>query len=59
YSNIITPTALNHAMMEASLLEEARKLYGKAEERAMIGRLEETVRAFDPCISCSVHIVRL
>ena len=59
YSNIITPTALNHAMMEASLLEEARKLYGKAEERAMIGRLEETVRAFDPCISCSVHLVKL
>ncbi|MCD6373089.1 MAG: Ni/Fe hydrogenase subunit alpha, partial [Thermococcus sp.] len=28
YSNIITPTALNHAMMEVSLLEEARKLYG-------------------------------
>ena len=59
YSNIITPTALNHAMMEASLLKEARNLYGKADERAMIGRLEETVRAFDPCISCSVHIVRL
>jgi len=46
-------------MMEASLLKEARNLYGKADERAMIGRLEETVRAFDPCISCSVHIVRL
>ena len=59
YSNIITPTALNHAMMEVSLLEEARKLYGEAEERAMVQRLEETVRAFDPCISCSVHIVRL
>lgn len=59
YSNIITPTALNHAMMEVSLLEEARRLYGEADDRAMVQRLEETVRAFDPCISCSVHIVRL
>ncbi|MCD6523590.1 MAG: Ni/Fe hydrogenase subunit alpha, partial [Thermococcus sp.] len=59
YSNIITPTALNHAMMEVSLLEEARKLYGEVDEQAMIHCLEETVRAFDPCISCSVHLVKL
>ncbi|ASJ02790.1 hydrogenase [Thermococcus profundus] len=59
HSNIITPTALNHAMIEESLLKEARVLYGEADEEEMIGRLEETVRAFDPCISCSVHIVKL
>lgn len=46
-------------MMEASLLEEARKLYGEVDEQAMMHRLEETIRAFDPCISCSVHLVRL
>ncbi|NJE05921.1 Ni/Fe hydrogenase subunit alpha [Thermococcus sp. M36] len=59
YSNIITPTALNHAMIEASLLREAKALYGETDEREMVQRLEETVRAFDPCISCSVHIVKL
>ncbi|ASJ08563.1 hydrogenase [Thermococcus siculi] len=59
YSNIITPTALNHAMIEASLLREAKALYGEADEGDMIQRLEETVRAFDPCISCSVHLVKL
>jgi sulfhydrogenase subunit alpha len=58
YSNVITPTAMNHAMIEASLLEEAKKLYGEADEREVVQRLEETVRAFDPCISCSVHVVR-
>ena len=58
YSNIITPTAFNHAMMEVSLFEEAQKLYGEAGEGEMLQRLEETVRAFDPCISCSVHFVR-
>ncbi len=59
YSNIITPTAMNHAMMETSLLEEAKALYAEADEREMVQRLEETVRAFDPCISCSVHVVKL
>lgn len=59
YSNIITPTAMNHAMMEASLLKEARALYGEVDEGEMVQMLEETVRAFDPCISCSVHIVKL
>ncbi len=58
YSNVITPTAMNHAMIEASLLEEAKKLHGEADERKVVQRLEETVRAFDPCISCSVHVVR-
>lgn len=59
YSNIITPTALNHAMMELSLLREAKRGYGELDECSLIQRLEETVRAFDPCISCSVHIVKL
>ncbi|WP_010479608.1 NAD(P)-dependent hydrogenase/sulfhydrogenase 2 subunit alpha [Thermococcus zilligii] len=59
YSNIITPTALNHAMMEASLLKEVRALYGEVGEGEMVKKLEETVRAFDPCISCSVHLVKL
>ncbi|AMQ18959.1 NAD(P)-dependent hydrogenase/sulfhydrogenase 2 subunit alpha [Thermococcus peptonophilus] len=59
YSNIITPTAMNHAMIEKSLLREAKVLYGNVDEMEMVQRLEETVRAFDPCISCSVHIVKL
>ncbi|ACS90574.1 NiFe hydrogenase II, catalytic subunit alpha [Thermococcus sibiricus MM 739] len=59
YSNIITPTAFNHGIMELSLYEEARKRYGSSDETTFLQKLEETVRAFDPCISCSVHIVRL
>lgn len=59
YSNIITPTALNHALMELSLYEEARKQYGTLDEESLRHKLEETVRAFDPCISCSVHLVRI
>ncbi len=59
YSNIITPTAFNHAMMELSLHEEARKRYGEMSESEFIQKMEEVVRAFDPCISCSVHVVKL
>lgn len=59
YSNIITPTALNHAIMELSLYEEAKRNYGSLDEKTFVQRLEETVRAFDPCISCSVHLVKL
>lgn len=59
YSNIITPTAFNHAMMELSLYDEAKRNYGVLGESSFIQRLEETVRAFDPCISCSVHVVKL
>lgn len=59
YSNIITPTAFNHAIMELSLYEEAKRRYGTSDESTFLQKLEETVRAFDPCISCSVHVVRL
>ncbi len=59
YSNIITPTAINHAMTESSLYREATNWYGKVPEDELRRRLEMTVRAFDPCISCSVHVVRL
>ncbi|AEH23718.1 NAD(P)-dependent hydrogenase/sulfhydrogenase 2 subunit alpha [Pyrococcus yayanosii] len=59
FSNIITPTAFNHAMIELSLFEEAKRRYGELPEMEFVQRLEEVVRAFDPCISCSVHVVRL
>ena len=45
-------------MMERALLWGARELYGEAPEDEILRKLKETVRAFDPCISCSVHFVR-
>jgi sulfhydrogenase subunit alpha len=59
YSNIITPTAMNHALMELSLYEEAKNNLGRMEDERVMRRLEETIRAFDPCISCSVHMVKM
>ncbi|ASJ17123.1 hydrogenase [Thermococcus chitonophagus] len=59
WSNTITPTAFNQGIMELSLLEDARKMYGLLPEDSLKRKLEEVVRAFDPCISCSVHFVKL
>ncbi|AEC52467.1 cytochrome-c3 hydrogenase alpha chain [Pyrococcus sp. NA2] len=59
WSNTITPTAFNQGMMERSLLEDAKRMFGREPEDRFKNRLEEIVRAFDPCISCSVHLVRL
>lgn len=55
-ADIITPTAINQAAMERDLLHCARALEG-ANEEVMRLELEKLVRAYDPCISCAVHIV--
>lgn len=59
YSNIITPTAMNHAFMELSLYEEARNNFGRMDDEKVTRKLEETIRALDPCISCSVHMIKM
>jgi sulfhydrogenase subunit alpha len=58
-SNIITPTAQNLDDIEETLRNAARGLLEKSEPEEMKAKLEMVVRAFDPCISCSVHLVRL
>jgi coenzyme F420-reducing hydrogenase alpha subunit len=54
-ADIVTPTAINQAAMELQLLAD---LKGCAE--ADLGaRAQRIVRAYDPCISCAVHLLRL
>ncbi len=57
-ADIITPTVINQAAMERDLLLLAQSMEG-ADEREMTISLEQLVRAYDPCISCAVHLVRL
>lgn len=57
-ADIITPTAINQAAIEEDLYRVARALDG-ADEAEMRLQLEILVRAYDPCISCAVHLVRL
>jgi sulfhydrogenase subunit alpha len=61
-ANVITPTAQNLANTERDLRAAVEKLI--AEDRASNDaglklKLEMVARAYDPCISCSVHVTRL
>jgi coenzyme F420-reducing hydrogenase alpha subunit len=57
-ANIVSPTAQNQTSMELDLLELAPKLAEMTTERAT-ALCEQTVRNYDPCISCSAHFLKL
>ena len=61
YANIMVPTTYNHPLIQHDLYENA-KIYASefADEKKRAEacwRLEKIVRAYDPCTSCSVHMV--
>jgi len=61
-ANVITPTAQNLANVERDLRSAVEKLLAPGEpiEDARLKlNLEMVARAYDPCISCSVHLTRL
>ncbi|RLF83299.1 Ni/Fe hydrogenase subunit alpha [Thermococci archaeon] len=58
YADIITPTAMNLAIMERHVRMMAEKHWQDDPETLKL-LTEMTVRAYDPCISCSVHVVKL
>ena len=57
-ANIITPTAQNAKNIEKDVKVIAGNLAGKPEDDVKKA-IEIMVRAYDPCISCSVHMVQL
>jgi sulfhydrogenase subunit alpha len=57
-ADIITPTAQNAANMEKYIKVSAERLLSMGEER-LEGPLELLVRAYDPCISCSAHLIKV
>ncbi len=56
HASIVTPTAQNVANLEADMRLLAEKLVaeGAAEDVVRL-EIEKLVRAYDPCLSCSVH----
>jgi coenzyme F420-reducing hydrogenase alpha subunit len=56
-ADVITPTALNAADMEARFRRAVEEC-PEREDAAIAKRLQMIARAYDPCISCSVHLVR-
>ena len=61
YSNIMAPTTYNHPLIQQDLFASAKEYAAELadpERRAdACWRLEKIVRAYDPCTSCSVHMV--
>jgi sulfhydrogenase subunit alpha len=57
-ADVITPTAQNLANVEKDIRAAAEKLAGKPEAE-LVRNFEMIVRAYDPCISCSVHLIRI
>ena len=59
-ANIITPTAYNLDDIEKYFKNSAFNLHkaGKNEDEIAF-ELEKIVRAYDPCISCATHLVKV
>jgi sulfhydrogenase subunit alpha len=57
-ADVITPTSLNQGAISADLMALASAMEGSGASE--IGNaMERMIRCYDPCISCSVHILRL
>jgi len=59
YTDIITPTAQNAEDIERYCSIAAQKLLEAGDEDKIKDRMELIVRAYDPCISCSVHMAEV
>jgi sulfhydrogenase subunit alpha len=59
-ADVITPTAQNLANIEKDLRVSVENLIGELKEKESLApKLEMVVRAYDPCISCAVHLVEV
>ena len=58
HADVITPTAMNAASMERHFGLGVAQSADK-NDAALTRRLEMIARAYDPCISCSVHLTRV
>jgi sulfhydrogenase subunit alpha len=58
YAKIMPPTAQNLARIERDLWGLGPEILALPHEEATM-RCEQLIRAYDPCISCSVHFLKL
>ena len=55
-ADVVTPTAINQLMMKQQILDDLAGV-GDVEQMRLV--TEQIVRAFDPCISCAVHLLEV
>lgn len=58
FANIITPTAMNFEHIELAL-KEGLPQFGNNPSEKIRFEAERIIRAYDPCISCSAHIIKI
>jgi sulfhydrogenase subunit alpha len=56
-ADVITPTAMNAASLEQHLRKTVEQS-AERDEPTLKKKLQMIARAYDPCISCSVHLIR-
>jgi coenzyme F420-reducing hydrogenase alpha subunit len=57
-AKIVPPTAQNQGVIEADLKEFVER-HLDLDDRTLTWRCEQTVRNYDPCISCATHFLQL
>ena len=55
-ADVVTPTAINQLVMAGQMRLDLAEIQ---EEQLMAGVAEQIVRAYDPCISCAVHLLKV
>jgi len=58
-ANCVIPTNQNHGNIQKDMEAIVPHILGKKSEKEIELTLEMLVRAYDPCISCSAHLLRL
>jgi coenzyme F420-reducing hydrogenase alpha subunit len=57
-ARIVPPTSQNQPSIEADLTAVAPSLLDQSDD-VIRGRCEQTIRNYDPCISCAAHFLKL
>ena len=58
-ARIVPPTSQNQPSIEADLAAVAGTMRRSARTTIIRHRCEQTIRNYDPCISCSTHFLKL
>ncbi len=60
YANLIIPTAQNQVLMEKAIGRLVEKCLSEGKKQKAITReIETLIRAFDPCMSCATHFLKV
>lgn len=59
-AEIIVPTGQNQLLIERAIYEKAEEMVGQNKSREeIINEIEKVIRAFDPCMSCASHFLKV